>query len=257
MSQPRTLPIAPCGPEFAPRLPWAPPLALMGVRFVEGEGGAAGTGTTTTTETGGAATTATPATAAAQTTAKTEPVKFEDLDATTQDYVRAHRTDKANAEREAAAAKAELENYKGQETERQKNILRAAGIKLEGDAETPEQIAERLAAQRIEADKTTAQHAAADRELALSRLALRPENLVNVDKLLDSRSFAAKLEGLDPTDTAGLQALLTEAVSKDASLRITPVAGSSGGHTPTGTGSPTGRMSKEDAFAARLANNRK
>lgn len=224
---------------------------LMGIRFNEGEGG-------NTPPAGGQeppkpAAPATPTPPAAATPpAGSEPpaakvkIKFEDLDADTQAYVRDLRSEAATHRQKADAAAAEATAAKAQRD----SVLAALGLKPDGSEKDPDP---------AELEAATRAASAAAESTKRENLVLRvgPGLGANVDRLLDSRSFTTKLEGLKADDREGVTALITEAITADVTLKATPAAAaSSGGTTHTGTTPTDTRKSKSAALQDRYTGRR-
>jgi hypothetical protein len=188
-----------------------------------------------------------PAPPANQPPARTE---ISDLPADIQDLIRRTRE-------EAKGYREERDGYKSQidTLTPAQQTLEALRATLTGDGGKSPATAEELQAQ-IQATQTEAQQAkqdadAARRGLALVRVASLPDVQVNASRLLDSKSFEAKLAQVDPADEAALRALLVSEAEADQSLRIVPIAGGSGGGAHGGATPSTGRLSLKDAIAAR------
>jgi hypothetical protein len=225
---------------------------LLGIRYNEGEGG-------NTPPAGGqeppkpTPPTPTPPAAATPPAGATEPpapnppkVKFEDLDAETQAYVRGLRAEAADNRKAADAAAAEAAAAKAQRDK----VLAAMGLKPDGSEQDPDPAA-------LESKLTVA--AAETENTKRENLVLRvgPGLGANVDKLLDSRSFTNKLAALKVDDREGVTALITEAITADVSLKSAPApAASSGGTTHTGTTPSDQRKSKAAALQSRYAGGR-
>lgn len=77
---------------------------------------------------------------------------------------------------------------------------------------------------QIETEKSSRQ--AAERQLAVYRVAADPAVAANASRLLDSSSFLASIKDIDPTDTAALTEKVKAAVEADAVFRAA-------GATPT------------------------
>lgn len=171
-------------------------------------------------------------------------LRFEDLDDRTQKYVKGLRTE---AENHRLAKEAALADAAAAKT-RADAILRAAGFNPDGTPYTdvtPEALQAKLQNTTTDAETTK-------RENLVLRVG--PALGADVDKLLDSRSFTSRLEGLKADDREGITSLITEAIEKDPTLKTGPApAAASGGATHTGT-TPTGtRQSKSAALQARYA----
>jgi pyruvate dehydrogenase E2 component (dihydrolipoamide acetyltransferase) len=192
----------------------------------------------------------TPAPGPAPASAGNDRTPIESLPGDVQEYIRTLRG-------EAKTYREERDTFKGQidtltPYQQQVEALRAS---LTGEGGKAPATADELQKQ-IEATQTEAQQAkqeadAARRGLALVRVASLPDVQVNASRLLDSKSFEAKLAQVDPADEAGLRALLTAEAEADQTLRIVPIAGGSGGGVHGGATPTPGRPGLKDAIAAR------
>lgn len=176
--------------------------------------------------------------------------EISDLPADIQDLIRRTRE-------EAKGYREERDGYKQQidTLTPAQQTLEALRATLTGDGGKSPATAEELQAQ-IQATQTEAQQAkqeadAARRGLALVRVASLPDVQVNASRLLDSKSFEAKLAQVDPADEAALRALLVAEAEADQTLRIVPIAGGSGGGVHGGATPAAGRPGLKDAIAAR------
>ena len=138
----------------------------------------------------------------------------------------------------AEQAKTEAaEQAKAALLEQLKPGLQALGV-LPADAEAdPAKLAEQLAAKQLE-DRGRVE---AQRTLQLENAVLRNAAAAgaNPDRLLDSRSFANTLAGLDPEAADfgdKVVAAIKTATQKDASLRSTPAVRQMGAPLPGGSG---------------------
>lgn len=84
-----------------------------------------------------------------------------------------------------------------------------------------------------DASKVDSALADSQRELAVYRLA--PQG-VDVQRMLDSRSFMNSLSSIDPTDTAALKTAIDAAVNSNSAFKVTPVVPKSGGDLGGGSG---------------------
>lgn len=225
---------------------------LMGIRYNEGEGGNTPAGGQEPPKPTAPATPTPPAPAAPAAGATTPPapnpskVKFEDLDPDTQAYVRGLRSEAAEHRQRADAAAADAVAAKAQRD----SVLAALGLKPDGSEKDPDPAELQAATQAA-----TAATEATKRENLVLRVG--PGLGANVDKLLDSRSFITKLEGLKADDREGVIALITEALTADVTLKATPAAAaSSGGTTHTGTTPTDQRKSKSAALQDRYSGRR-
>lgn len=173
-----------------------------------------------------------------------------DLPADIQDLIRRTREEAKGYREERDGLKTQIDTLTpAQQT------LEALRATLTGDGGKSPATAEELQAQ-IQATQTEAQQAkqeadAARRGLALVRVASLPDVQVNASRLLDSKSFEAKLAQVDPADESALRALLVAEAEADQTLRIVPIAGGSGGGVHGGATPTPGRPGLKDAIAAR------
>lgn len=167
-----------------------------------------------------------------------------------QEYIRSLRG-------EAAGYRQERDQFKGQidtltPYQQQVEALRASLAGEGGKAPaTAEELQTQIQATQTEAQQAKQEAEAAKRGLALVRVASLPDVQVNASRLLDSKSFEAKLAQVDPTDEAALRALLIAEADTDQTLRIVPIAGGSGGGIHGGATPTPGRPGLKDAIAAR------
>ena len=138
-------------------------------------------------------------------------VKFADLDPATQAYVRTLRGE-AQSHRERA------EGLEAAKEAREAEIRQALGLDPKPGENTPDPAAQ--------AQELTTSLATAQRENTVLRLAGTLG--ANADVLLDSRSFSDKISGMNPGDTAAITAAITEFVANHSSARTVTAAGSSG-----------------------------
>lgn len=175
--------------------------------------------------------------------APSQAVRFEDLDERTQNFVRGLR-DEARQHREAAEAAQQQLQGQQQTTAR---VLAALGLNADGSAAAPEPA-------ELEGLLQTAQ---SEREqTARENLVLRaaPGLNANADRLLDSRTFVAKLSALKVDDREGVATLIRETIENDGSYRVAPAAAaSSGGTAHTGTTPTTSRRSRQEALEAKYS----
>lgn len=119
-----------------------------------------------------------------------------------------------------------------------RELGKALGLVKDDDPLSPEQLTQQLTAeQQKTAQKEAAAHAAA-LELAIYKAANARK--LNADELLDSRTFMARANEIDPTDTGALDALLTEVASGSTRFKAAPVAPAAGGADlgPGGSAAP-------------------
>lgn len=115
---------------------------------------------------------------------------------------------------EAKTAKAAAKAAETARAELAQTIGKALGLVT--DEADPAKLAEQLTAQTTEAKQ-------AKTELAVFHAAA-PAG-VNAARLLDSRTFMTKVAALEPADTAGLTAAITEALAADPTLALTAAPG--------------------------------
>lgn len=174
---------------------------------------------------------------------------IESLPADVQDYIRTLRGE-AKTNREKA------DEYKGQidtltPAQQQLEALRAMVAGEGKTAPTAEELQTQFQQAQTEATQAKQEADAARRGLALVRVASLPDVQVNASRLLDSKSFEAKLAQVDPADEAALRSLLIAEADTDQTLRIVPIAGGSGGGIHGGATPTPGRPGLKDAIAAR------
>lgn len=153
---------------------------------------------------------------------------------------KAIRDARADAGKARTNAKAQAADQARQDLAQQ--IGKALGLVKDGDAAPdPAKLAEQLAGAQTEGQQ-------ARTELAVFRAAAK--HGADPEKLLDSRSFADRLKGLDPGDSKRIGDLIKKAVEDNPSYRATTAPPASG--APMG-GSPSGNKPKNmaDAIAAR------
>lgn len=177
-------------------------------------------------------------------------VPFEQLDPGTQAYIRGLREEAKTNREKADGYKTQIDTLTPYQ--QQVEALRASLAGEGGKAPaTVEDLQTQIQAKQTEAQQAKQEAEAAKRGLALVRVASLPDVQVNASRLLDSKSFEAKLAQIDPADDAALRALLVAEAEADQSLRIVPIAGGSGGGAHGGATPTTGRLSLKDAIAAR------
>lgn len=149
------------------------------------------------TETAPPAPAADPAPASAPETpaAPTEPANVDELPSWAQKLIRDGRTEAASNRAKAKEHADALEALKAQSQKQLDGIAQALGLKPE--QATPEQIMAERDAARATADQSAAQARQSQVELAVFRAAAQTG--ANGTALLDSRSFVAGLDGLDPS----------------------------------------------------------
>ncbi len=164
--------------------------------------------------------------------------KVESLPQGAQDLIKQLRGENA-AKRTAA---------KAAEDEAQAKIaaaLKALGI--ETGTEDPVKAAEQAKAER-DAQAETAR--AAQVQLAIYKSAAKAG--ADPEALLDSNSFLASLNGLDPNDSKAVEAAIKTAIDTNPKLKAVQVAGKSGPELNGGTGAQGKPTTLEDAVAAKL-----
>lgn len=166
-----------------------------------------------------------------------------------QEYVR-------NLRNEAKTYREERDQFKGQidtltPAQQQLEALRAMVAGEGKTAPTAEELQTQFQQAQTQAQQAQQEAEAAKRGLALVRVASLPDVQVNASRLLDSKSFEAKLAQVDPADEAALRALLVAEAEADQTLRIVPIAGGSGGGVHGGATPTPGRPGLKDAIAAR------
>lgn len=194
-------------------------LDLMGIRFVEGEGGNA------PAPEPAAPTPAAPAPAGEPAAPAAWDGKVESLDPRVQKMITDLRTENANTR-----------VAKNAETERVAAILKAAGIET-GEAD-PVEAAKKAAAER---DAATATAAQAARELSIFKAAATAG--ADPTKLLDSNSFMTSVKDLDPTDGTAVAAAIEAAVKANPTFKAARAAGASG--TELGGTGEQGQINEE------------
>jgi len=175
----------------------------------------------------------------------TPPVKrtLEDslagLDDDTRNYVLGEVT---KARQEAASSRTTAKQTAAEEARKEmaQAVGKALGLVTADEPVDPAKLTEQLTAAQQQAKQTKV-------ELAVYQAASTAG--ADAAKLLDSRSFAATLAGLDPTDAAGIQAAITQAVAANPAFaavttttpgetpqplpKPNPALGASGGQAPT------------------------
>lgn len=200
------------------------PHDLRGIRYGEGEGGAAPAAAETPPA---GATAPVPAPPTTQTTVTTSPTwdgKVESLDPAVQKMITDLRTEAGN---HRVAAKTAGEKA---QTDLLTAFAKAAGLELPGDKPDPDKLAADLAASNKAARESTI-------KLAVYQAAGAHQG--NPDALLDSNTFLAKVDTLDPTAADfGTQVgeAIKAAVTANPSLKQTRAVGASTVDTPGGTG---------------------
>ncbi|MFJ9417792.1 hypothetical protein ACIRPT_27055 [Streptomyces sp. NPDC101227] len=124
------------------------------------------------------------------------------------------------------------------------NIGKALGLITDDEQVTPERLTQQLTAAQAQARQTAV-------ELAVYRHAAAAGG--DADALLDSRTFAASLDGLGPTDTADIQAAIEAAATANPKLAAAPSGLARGGAEFTGPPAANQRpKTLHDAVAAHL-----
>lgn len=147
-----------------------------------------------------------------------------------------------------------------------KAALVSAGLaEPDEDLTDPTKLAEKLAADQAKEAARVARETEQTLQLAVYRNASAPSLVnelgsgVNVESLLDSRSFTDTLAQLDPTAADfndKVVAAMKSAAKRNPSLKIAPVASRAGVQHAGGSGEPRragGAVSLADAVAAQLA----
>lgn len=204
------------------------PLALRGIRFAEGEGGAPPAAPAATSD---------PAAAAAPNPAQLAAF-----------YAAQHGSLPPNPS-PAAAAPAPIQGF----TPEQVQKLMTEGQSFQKAAEEAQAA---LTAMQKERDEAQAQIAQFAREKAVTAAAAEKANPA---LLLDSASFQAAIKDLDLTDAEKLGAAITEFVAANPAYAATPAAAAptlpgSSGAAPTGGSTTTKPTSLGGAIAAYYAN---
>lgn len=239
----------PSGPEFIDtplRGLGSASLSLRGIRFENGEGGAApagggdggsgdgtpgaGNGTqdgqngAPADQTGaGSDTNAPKPDIPAAATGAGDGIDFEALDPKTQAYVRSLR---AEAQTNRQKAETDLQAAQAAEAKRLDAILIAAGVKTADEPADPAKLQSQIAEAQNTAEATR-------RENAVLRYA--PAE-VDTDALLDSASFTQKLAGVNPGDKAAVQAAIAEFLTNQGTRFNRTVIGGSSGTAGSGAG---------------------
>lgn len=263
----------PSGPEFVDtplRGVASAPLSLRGIRFDNGEGGAAPAGggdggaaaaAGAAGAAGAGAAGAAPADAAAAGAAAAgadagaagaaagaagaagagtgEGIDFDALDPKTQGYIRGLRNENQTTRQKAEA---EATTRQQQEQERLDAVLIALGVKKADEPNDPAKLQSQIAEAQNTAEATR-------RENAVLRYA--PAE-VDTDALLDSASFNQKLAGVNPGDKAAVQAAIAEFLTNQGTRFNRTVIGGSSGTSGSGAGgdrtTPTTPGTLQDAI---------
>jgi hypothetical protein len=157
------------------------------------------------------------------------------LDDDTRNYVLDEVT---KARQEAASSRTTAKQTAAEEARKEmaQAVGKALGLVTADEPVDPAKLTEQLTVAQQQAKQTKV-------ELAVYQAASTAG--ADAAKLLDSRSFAATLADLDPTDAAGIQAAITEAVTANPAFaaipgatppplpRPNPALGASGGEAPT------------------------
>ncbi len=137
-------------------------------------------------------------------------VPFAELPAETQAEVRRLRADDAKWRQQLAT---------GMTDETRQTLGKALGFI--DDTPTPEALAKGLGEVTTRAEAAESRATAAER--ANMVLLTAPDANANASLLLDSKGFAAKIEGLDPTDSAGIKAAIEAWVKDNPAHALGPV----------------------------------
>lgn len=128
------------------------------------------------------------------------------------------------------------------------------GLIEDGAAPTAEQLLAQLTEKDSANQTLTTDHTSLQREHQVLLSAI--EAGADYSALLDSRSFLAKVAGLDPADDKfadDVKAAITKAVTDNPKLKATPVVGKGGSEFTGGSGEGAGKAkSLEDAIATRM-----
>lgn len=119
------------------------------------------------------------------------------------------------------------------------DIGKALGLVKDDEPADPKALTDQL---------TAAQKSAADtaRDFAIYKAATAAK--ADPQALLDSLTFRQKVEGIDPSDTAALEAAIQDAVSSNPRFKTVQAAGASGGDFTGGTGEGAITQAKFDAM---------
>lgn len=159
--------------------------------------------------------------------------KVESLPQGVQDLIKNLRSE--NAQKRTAAKTAEDDA----------NAKIAAALKALGidtADEDPVKVAE-----QAKAERDAQQNAARNAQLQLSIYKLAAKTGADPDALLDSNSFLASLNGLDPADVKAVEAAIKTAIDNNPKLKSAPAAGKSGPELNGGTGGQGSATSEIEA----------
>jgi len=176
--------------------------------------------TETATDAAGAATATTAAAAPATGTTAANPAETGAAPAAATDWQAEAEKWKAIARQNEARAKANADGALVAETRAQKELLAKIAAKVGLAEETPDPAA---ITAKLEASQREARSRAL--ELAVLRTAGRVE--ADGDALLDSRTFMARLDGVDPADSDAVKAVIVAAVAESPARYGKNTAGAS------------------------------
>lgn len=179
-----------------------------------------------------------------------ERTPIDSLPQDVQEYIRGLRGEARGYREERDGLKTQVDTL----TPAQQQLEALRAMVTGNGGETPataEELQKQIQATQTEAQQAKQDADAARRGLALVRVASLPDVQVNASRLLDSKSFEAKLAQVDPADETALRALLVAEAEADQTLRIVPIAGGSGGGVHGGATPTPGRPGLKDAIAAR------
>lgn len=94
-------------------------------------------------------------------------------------------------------------------------IAKAAGLKPDDTPPDPAKLAEQVAAAQGETTAEKTGRLAAERQLAIYKVAADPEVGANAARLLDSSKFLESIKDIDPTDAAALTEKVKAAIEAD------------------------------------------
>lgn len=228
--------------------------ALMGIRYSDGAGGAAPAAAPAGQQAAAAAAaaaappapgTATPPAAtppAATPPAATPPavdapvggVPFDQLPAETQAEVRRLRQSDLAWRTERSTLQAQLEA--GMTAEQRKELGKLLGYEKD---EAPDATALTQQVTQVSGERDTLKDALSASERVNMVLRTAPDANANADLLLDSKGFADKIKGLDPTDRAAFKTAIESWVAENPTYAVTIQPGLPRTSTPRATGNST------------------
>jgi len=98
-------------------------------------------------------------------------------------------------------------------------LAKALGVKDDDTPPDPAKLAEQITAEQSKTSAAETRAAAAERQLAVFKIAADPEVAGNAAALLDSASFLDSLKDIDPADTEKVQAAIETAIEKNPLFR--------------------------------------